>query len=242
MPVVHSPSTPAEDESFAQAAWSTPNYETAAAVTGRMEALRHGAAEQVRDAGAVANGLPTTRHIVFRRVRPGDAELFDALDRDPGVLRFIAARPPSLRRQRLETQGHVRGYQHHPLHGRFIAESRDGEFLGWFALMALQRPEVPQLGYRLRPRFWGQGLATEGSTALIDYAFESIKAIAVEAETMFVNTASRRVMAKCGMSFVRTFPWRFDDRIPGTEQGEVLYRITREDWFNRRPPSARLSV
>jgi RimJ/RimL family protein N-acetyltransferase len=142
--------------------------------------------------GAVATGLPTTGRIVFRRVRPGDAELFDALDHDAGVLRYIARVPPSLSEQRLLTQGLLGEYERHPLHGRYVAESRDGEFLGWFALMALQRPEVPQLGYRLHPRFWGEGLATEGSTALIDYAFESIGASAVEAETMVVNAASRR--------------------------------------------------
>ena len=52
---------------------------------------------------------------------------------------------------------------------------------------------------------------------------------------MYVNTASRRVTTNCGMSHVRTFPWRFDDPLPGTEQGEVLYRITREDWSNKDP-------
>jgi RimJ/RimL family protein N-acetyltransferase len=188
-----------------------------------------------RHAWAVAIGLPTTGQIVFRRVRREDAELFDALDHDVGVLNFIAPFPPSLREQRLLTRGLLREYERHPLHGRYVAESQDGEFLGWFALMALERPEVPQLGYRLRPRFWGQGLATEGSTALIDYAFESIGASAVEAETMFVNTASRRVMTKCGMSYVRTFEWRFDDPVPGADLGEVLYRITREDWSSRHP-------
>lgn len=180
-------------------------------------------------------GLPTTSHIVFRQVRPDDAELFDELDHDPGVLRFIAPFPPSLREQRLLAQGLSREYERHPLHGRYVAESWDGELLGWFALMALERPRFPQLGYRLRPRFWGQGLATEGSTALIEYAFESIGATAVEAETMLVNKASRRVMTKCGMSFVRTFPWRFDHPVPGADLGEVLYRVTREEWSDQHP-------
>lgn len=50
---------------------------------------------------------------------------------------------------------------------------------------------------------------------------------------MFVNRASRRVMEKCGMSYVRTYHVHFDDPLPGTEQGEVLYEITREQWSAR---------
>src|SRR5262249_45349479 len=74
-------------------------------------------------AGAMGARLPTTERIVFRRIRPEDAELFDALDRDPGVLRFIAPAPPSLRDQRAKIRGLLREYERHPLHGRFVAES-----------------------------------------------------------------------------------------------------------------------
>jgi len=47
--------------------------------------------------------------------------------------------------------------------------------------------------------------ATEGSIALIDYAFAQLDASAVHADTMFINQASRRVMEKCGMTYVKTY-------------------------------------
>ncbi len=47
---------------------------------------------------------------------------------------------------------------------------------------------------------------------------------------MAVNQPSRRVMEKCGLAFVRGY--RSDDvpAIPGAEQGEVEYALTREEW------------
>ncbi|WP_147919180.1 GNAT family N-acetyltransferase [Ruania zhangjianzhongii] len=176
---------------------------------------------------------PPTPRIVFRRLRPGDADLLDTLDRDEGVMQFLDWEPPSRAGQRAIVTERLRQDERWPGHGCFAAESPAGEFLGWFALTARDRPQVPDLGYRLHRRFWGQGLATEGSRALIDYAFGSIGADAVEADTMAVNQASRRVMTNCGLSYVRTFEVDFDDPLPGTEHGDVLYRITRPEWLAR---------
>ena len=52
----------------------------------------------------------------------------------------------------------------------------------------------------------------------------------VYATTMVVNVASRRVMEKAGLRFVRTFrqPWPY--RIEGDEQGDVEYALSRAEW------------
>ena len=47
---------------------------------------------------------------------------------------------------------------------------------------------------------------------------------------MAVNAGSRGVLASVGLSFVRTFHEVFDDPVPGTEQGEVEYAVTRAEW------------
>ena len=50
----------------------------------------------------------------------------------------------------------------------------------------------------------------------------------VWAQTMTVNTASRRVMERCGLTFVRTFfeTWP-GEPIDGSEHGDVEYEIRR---------------
>ena len=52
----------------------------------------------------------------------------------------------------------------------------------------------------------------------------------VFAETMAVNLPSRRVMEKAGLRYLRSFHLTWDDPIEGSEQGEVEYALSREDW------------
>jgi RimJ/RimL family protein N-acetyltransferase len=59
----------------------------------------------------------------------------------------------------------------------------------------------------------------------------------VFAHTMAVNTASRRVMEKCGLSLVRTARYEGDDVIEGSEHGEVEYALTKPEW-EARPAGA----
>jgi len=81
---------------------------------------------------------------------------------------------------------------------------------------------------------WGKGYATEGSRALVDKAFGELGATRVWAGAMAVNAASRRVMEKAGLRFVRLFHADWPCKIPGDEHGDVEYAITREEWLDRR--------
>lgn len=74
------------------------------------------------------------------------------------------------------------------------------------------------------------GYATEGSRALISTGFTGPQVERAFAHTMTVNTASRRVMGKCGLTLVRTTPYEGPDTIEGSEQGEVEYALTKLQW------------
>jgi RimJ/RimL family protein N-acetyltransferase len=52
----------------------------------------------------------------------------------------------------------------------------------------------------------------------------------VMAHTMTVNVASRRVMEKAGLRYVRTFFEEWPESIEGSEQGDVEYALTRDEW------------
>lgn len=54
----------------------------------------------------------------------------------------------------------------------------------------------------------------------------------VFAETMAVHTASRRVMEKAGLRYLRTFHADWPDKIPGDELGDVEYALTLDEWRN----------
>jgi len=90
--------------------------------------------------------------------------------------------------------------------------------------------ELDKLGYRLRRSAWGKGYATEGSRALIQRGFTELGVERVVASTMVVNIASRRVMEKAGLKFVRTFHQPWPDYIEGQEEGDVEYALLRSEW------------
>ena len=60
--------------------------------------------------------------------------------------------------------------------------------------------ELAELGYRLRRMDWGQGLASEGASALVNWGFRSGGYDKIVACTMAVNNASRRVLEKIGLT------------------------------------------
>ena len=177
------------------------------------------------------NEVLATERLVLRRVSATDVENVMALNGDEGVMRFLDHQPPERGAVVAEIQALIEAYDLHPGLGRFVAEDHSGEFVGWFGLRASPAgPHEGELGYRLRRRHWGHGLATEGSRALLRHAFDRLQLERVYAETMAVNTPSRRVLEKVGMRHVRTFLAELPDPLPGTEHGEVVYEITRVGW------------
>jgi len=181
-----------------------------------------------------------TDRLLLRRLTAADVDHLVELDSDPEVMRFLTnGRPtPRERIERVTLPRVMAGYERCP--GRMAAIERStGAFLGWigFDAAADGRPDDEiELGYRLRRSAWGRGYATEGSRALIDRAFSDYPVRRVYAQTMAVNLASRRVLEKAGLRFVRTFHLTWDDPIPGTEHGEVEYALDRADWAVRRAP------
>lgn len=89
---------------------------------------------------------------------------------------------------------------------------------------------LAEIGYRLHSKDWGQGLASEGASALLNWAFGNVGYDKVVGCTIAVNLGSRRVMEKIGMKHVSTDYPDYTDAIPGTEEGEVRYELLRSEW------------
>ncbi|HEV8064820.1 MAG TPA: GNAT family N-acetyltransferase [Acidimicrobiales bacterium] len=173
-----------------------------------------------------------TDRLRLRPIALADADLLVELDSDPEVMRYLTGRP-STREEVLATVAERSGW-------RWVATERTGDtFVGWFGLVPSQDGTY-DVGYRLRREWWCRGLATEGTRALIDAAFESLGARRVTAQTMAVNRRSRAVMERCGLQLERTFHLQWDDPLPGSEEGEVEYALGRQSWeAQRREPEER---
>ena len=169
-----------------------------------------------------------TERLVLRRFTAADVDNLVELDSDPDVMRYLSGGRPTPREVIAERvlPAILDNYRRLGGLGWWAAEFT-GEFAGWLGLRppAADRLDEAELGYRLRKPFWGRGLATEGCRALLRKAFTELGIRRVYAQTMAVNTASRRVLEKSGLVHTRTFHQHFDDPIPGTHLGEVEYEL-----------------
>jgi len=179
-----------------------------------------------------------TPRLIMRQFTEDDVDnLFD-LNSDPEVMRYLTGGGPTPRAVIRDEiiPFHLDVYKRLDRLGTWAAESTaTGEFLGWFHLRPGPGADVTnvELGYRLRRSTWNQGYATEGSRALISMGFTGLGVERVFADTMTVNTASRRVMEKCGLTLVGVTPYDRSDPIEGSEHGVVEYALTKPDWEAR---------
>ena len=176
-----------------------------------------------------------TERLVLRRFIADDVDHLVELDGDPAVMRFLTGGAPTPRAAIRDEYlpAFLRFYERGEGYGFWAAIERStGDFLGWFhfRLTVGGGPDEAELGYRLRHAAWGKGYGTEGSRALIDKGFTELGVRRVFAQTMAVNTASRRVMEKAGLVPARTFHEDWQEPIVGAEHGGVEYALTKSEW------------
>lgn len=188
--------------------------------------------------------LLETERLVLRRFTAADAQhLFD-LDNDPEVMRFINGGVPTPLAV-IENQI-LPGFLNHdkgsPAYGFWAADEKSsGDFLGWFVFRPRGKDATDvEIGYRFRRATWGAGYATEGARALIDEGFTKYGVKRVTATTYSANQASRRVMEKLGMTFLRSFRITADDLASSDtsfltaehvwDGDDVEYCLEKTDW------------
>jgi len=93
-------------------------------------------------------------------------------------------------------------------YGRWVTILKEtGEYVGWAGLKYLPEFDQTDLGYRILPEFWGNGIASEASEAILKYGFETLKLETIIAIAMPEHKASIRVMEKVGMQFDKFAPY-----------------------------------
>jgi hypothetical protein len=100
-----------------------------------------------------------TARLLLRPITLLDVDLLVELDSDPEVMRYLTGRP--------STRTEVEATVQERLGSLWVAtEKVTSRFVGWFGLVP-GPDQSYSLGYRLGRNWWGQGLATEGSMALM---------------------------------------------------------------------------
>lgn len=142
-----------------------------------------------------------SERLTVRPYTSADAAIFFLLNGDAEVMRYIR-KPKSKKESDAFLIENLNFYQQHPGLGRFAVFTKDtNEFAGSFSLLSVTETEDIHLGYAFLTKFHGRGLATELVKASLEYVFKTIQQPVVKALTVAENTASQKVLIKCGFTF-----------------------------------------
>lgn len=156
----------------------------------------------------------TLLHTARLRLEPFDdahADGLHAMNRLPAVMRYLGGAPETPAQThagiaRVKARWADWGYSW----WAFI-DRETGRVAGAGGIQHLRREaELPtdfarlrenplEIGWRLHPDFWGQGLASEAARAMAGFAFERLRAPELLAVREPANQASARVMDRLGM-------------------------------------------
>jgi len=144
-----------------------------------------------------------TARTILRPWHDADVDEWVRMCANPRVMEFF----PSVEDRPTAEAGakRVRGRLEDRGYGWWVLEVKD--VLPFAGVIVLQ--DVPgdwpfcparEVGWRLVPEVWGNGYATEGADAALDYAFTCLLWPEVVAMTARINVRSQRVMQRLGMT------------------------------------------
>lgn len=172
---------------------------------------------------STVNIILETERLILREITLADQEVLFRLHSNPSVQKYTGeAVVRSMEEIEKAVKNRIVNYKKYG-YGRWATILKSGKrFVGWAGLAYLPEFDEIDLGYRFFPEYWGIGIATEASEAILEYGFNQLGLEKIVAIAMKENKASIRVMEKVGMEFEKMAPYE-----PGSEDA-VWY------WCNRK--------
>ncbi|WP_245647323.1 GNAT family N-acetyltransferase [Microtetraspora niveoalba] len=168
-----------------------------------------------------------TERLVLRRWQEKDREPFAALNADPEVMEHF---PSTLTRERSDALADRIAAEFDVCGFGLWAVELSGEFVGFTGLsvprFTAHFTPCVEIGWRLARSAWGHGYASEAARAALEYGFGVAGLKEIVSFTAVVNTRSRRVMERIGMT--RDLDGDFDHPALAEDsplRRHVLYRI-----------------
>jgi RimJ/RimL family protein N-acetyltransferase len=143
-----------------------------------------------------------TERLLLRPLTKRDGDAIFAMRSNREVMRYI--REPQ---NRAETDDWIRlvssRWEKDGIGFCALIEKNGGQLAGWCGIWRLKETNELEVGYAVARQFWKRGFATEAAEKFIEHAFANLRPDKIVAVAEPANAASRRVMEKLGMSYVK---------------------------------------
>ena len=172
----------------------------------------------------------TTKRLYLRKYQPRDvADIYKNYATDERVTRFLSWEPyEDIETLQEYISAQIAAYNPRMYHW---AIEYQGQVIGSISVIALdEKNESCEIGYCLGYEFWGKGIMTEATEALLQFLFFQVGFHRICAKHDVENPASGKVMLKCNMHYegrLREHYLRHD----GTRGDSLLYNILKGEFI-----------
>lgn len=180
----------------------------------------------------VFGNLPTleTERLILRKVTSEDIEDLHYYGSNKEVSKYVTWQTHrTLADTRQYVEHILKLYQDRKLAPWGIEYKETGQFIGTIDFVSWQtKHKIAEIGYALSQDFWGKGIVTEAAYEILEFGFENMDLVRIQAKCSVENRGSERVMEKVGMSFEGII--RKGMFIKGQHKDYKLYSILDEDF------------
>lgn len=179
----------------------------------------------------VFGNLPTleTERLILRKITMDDAADIHTYVSNPEVSKYVFW---EVHRSLSATEDYIKFildlYENGKLSPWGIQYKEDGRIIGTVDFINWQtNHRTAEIGYALSEDYWGKGIATEAAKGLINFGFNYMDLVRIQAKCLVENAGSERVMEKAGMAFegiLRKFIF-----IKGAHYDVKMFSIINED-------------
>jgi [ribosomal protein S5]-alanine N-acetyltransferase len=155
----------------------------------------------------VSNEFFNTDRLIITELTWEDRQAFHKLQSDPKVFAYLEKKPQGILEENdKELLSIIELYKQiqEPRLIMAVREKKDQKFIGTCALYANNEGNM-ELGYRLLPERWGEGIASELIKGLITFGFKKFEIDFLCAYVFDDHKASIRVLEVGGMELKRVF-------------------------------------
>ena len=149
--------------------------------------------------------IPTirTERLILRKIKGDDIEDMYEYSCNARVTEFLTWSPHPDKTYTLEYISYLQSrYRSGDFYDWAVVLKDSGKMIGTCGFTRFDYVNnSAEIGYVLNPSYHGKGIATEAVNKVLEFGFERLSLNRIEGRYMVENTASRRVMEKCGMVF-----------------------------------------
>lgn len=171
-----------------------------------------------------------TNRLILRPFESYDKEALFSMRTDPNIMEYIdVPRPNTLDDVVPFLEKNMNQFSQKNGINWVITLKETGEFIGFVGIHKIdEQNHRGEIGYSLKPAFWGNGIMTEALNEVISFAFDSLKLHGLDANVNPENIGSQAILKKLG--FKKEAHFRENFFFDGNYLDSYIYCLLTSDW------------